>query len=60
VLRRVERLRFASLTARRSVRLHDLLIEQCSAGDGDAAARTSTLTWQTLTPLLDQAEEGRL
>jgi DNA-binding GntR family transcriptional regulator len=60
VLRRVERLRFGSLGGRGSVRLHDRLIDECAAGDGDAAARTSTLTWQTLTPLLDQAEEGPL
>jgi DNA-binding GntR family transcriptional regulator len=60
LLRRVERLRFASLDARRSVRLHDQLIEACAAGDAVAAAETSTRTWRTLTPILDQASEGKL
>lgn len=60
VLRRVERLRFSSLSARGSVRLHARLIELCAAGDGAAAAQVSTQTWQTLTPLLDQNSEGTL
>jgi DNA-binding GntR family transcriptional regulator len=53
VLRRVERLRFSSLGARRSVTLHDRLIDLCAAGDVEGAAAVSTRTWQTLTPLLD-------
>jgi DNA-binding GntR family transcriptional regulator len=60
LLRRVERLRFASLDARGSVRLHDRLIAACTARDADAAARASTLTWQTLVPLLDRATGGTL
>jgi DNA-binding GntR family transcriptional regulator len=60
VLRRVERLRFASLPGRDSVALHDRLIEAFAARDADAAAVISTQTWQTLTPLLDQATGGQL
>ena len=51
-LRRIERLRFASLAGRGSVALHDRLIERCAAGDVDGAAATSYETWQTLEPLL--------
>lgn len=52
-LRRLERLRFASLTGRGSVGLHRQLIEHCAAGDVDAAAAVSYETWQTLEPLLE-------
>jgi DNA-binding GntR family transcriptional regulator len=60
VLRRAERLRFSSLPARGSVTLHDRLIDALAARDADAAAAASTATWQTLTPLLDQATGGQL
>lgn len=53
VLRRVERLRFRSLSGRGSVALHARLIDLCEAGDREAAAEVSHETWQTLTPLLD-------
>lgn len=53
VLRRVERLRFRSLSGRGSVALHARLIDLCEAGDREAAADVSHETWQTLTPLLD-------
>jgi DNA-binding GntR family transcriptional regulator len=52
LLRRVERLRFSSLTGRGSVTLHADLIERCRAGDADGAAAVSWDTWQTLEPLL--------
>jgi DNA-binding GntR family transcriptional regulator len=52
VLRRVERLRFATLPGRASVALHDRLIDLCEAGDADGAAEVSWQTWQTLQPLL--------
>ena len=52
VLRRVERLRFASLAGRGSVALHTRLVDLCEQGDVDAAARVSFETWQTLEPLL--------
>jgi DNA-binding GntR family transcriptional regulator len=60
VLRRVERLRFSSLPGRQSVALHEQFIDRCAAQDADGAAALSTRTWQTLTPLLDQATEGTL
>jgi len=53
VLRRVERLRFGSLSGRGSVGLHARLIDLCEAGDREAAAEVSHQTWQTLAPLLD-------
>ena len=53
VLRRVERLRFGSLSGRGSVALHARLIDLCEAGDREAAAEVSHQTWQTLAPLLD-------
>ena len=53
VLRRVERLRFGSLSGRGSVALHARLIDLCEAGDREAAADVSHETWQTLTPLLE-------
>ena len=53
VLRRVERLRFGSLSGRGSVALHARLIDLCEAGERDAAAEVSHETWQTLAPLLD-------
>lgn len=57
VLRRVERLRFASLTGRGSVELHDRLIAHCEAGRADDAAAVSWETWQTLAPLLEAATD---
>ena len=53
VLRRVERLRFGSLSGRGSVALHARLIDLCEAGERDAAAEVSHETWQALAPLLD-------
>lgn len=53
VLRRVERIRFGSLSGRGSVALHEQLIAHCEAGDAEAAAAVSFDTWQTLEPLLD-------
>ncbi len=48
VVRRAERLRFAGLTGRDSVALHDELIGHCQAGDADAAARVAFDTWHSL------------
>ena len=53
LLRRVERLRFASLTGRASVELHERLIDLFQAGDTEGAAEVSEETWHTLRPLLD-------
>jgi len=57
LLRRAERLRFASLPGRASVALHDRLIDLCAAGDAAAAADASWQTWQTLAPLLDASDD---
>lgn len=48
VLRRAERLRFASVDGRASVRRHDELIRLCEAGDVDAAAAVAFDTWHSL------------
>lgn len=53
LLRRVERLRFASLAGRQSVALHTRLIEHCAASDVEGAQAVSFETWQTLAPLLE-------
>lgn len=49
VLRRAERLRFASHEGEASAARHARLIELCAAGDADGAARLADQTWQTLT-----------
>jgi len=48
VLRRVERLRFASIDGRNSVRRHDELIRLCAAGDSDGAAAVAFGTFYGL------------
>jgi DNA-binding GntR family transcriptional regulator len=53
VLRRVERLRFSSLSGRGSVAQHDRIIALCAAGDAEGAAAATRANWQTLAPLLD-------
>lgn len=57
VVRRLERLRFASLSGRGSVALHARLVDYCEAGDVAAAAEVSYETWQSLRPLLDAINE---
>jgi DNA-binding GntR family transcriptional regulator len=52
VLRRLERLRFSSLSGRSSVAQHDRIIALCAAGDIEAAAAATRANWQTLLPLL--------
>ncbi|MBK6886265.1 MAG: GntR family transcriptional regulator [Tetrasphaera sp.] len=52
VVRRLERVRFASLSGRGSVALHRRLVELCAAGDAAGAAEVSHETWQSLGPLL--------
>jgi len=59
VLRRVERLRFSSLSGRGSVAAHDRIINFCAAGDVEHAALAARANWQTLAPLLDAAEGNR-
>lgn len=53
VVRRLERLRFASVMGRSSITRHAHLVELCEAGEVDAAADVSFQTWQTLAPILD-------
>jgi DNA-binding GntR family transcriptional regulator len=53
VLRRVERLRFSSLSGRGSVAQHEKIIALCEEGDVDGAAAAVHANWQTLAPLLD-------
>lgn len=55
VLRRVERLRFSSLSGRGSVAQHNRIIELCAAGDTEGAVAATRANWQTLLPLLDSA-----
>ena len=50
VLRRVERLRFASHEGAASAERHARLIALCAARDAEGAARLAAETWQTLTP----------
>jgi DNA-binding GntR family transcriptional regulator len=57
VLRRLERIRFASLDGRGSITLHEQIITLCEAGDADAAGRAAQENWQTLLPLVDLADE---
>lgn len=58
VLRRVERLRFSSLSGRASVALHDRLADLCEAGDSAAAAEVAHETWETLRPLIAALEDA--
>jgi DNA-binding GntR family transcriptional regulator len=53
LLRRVEQLRFSSLSGRGSVAQHERIIALCEAGDAEGAAAASRANWQTLAPLLD-------
>jgi DNA-binding GntR family transcriptional regulator len=55
VLRRVERLRFSSLSGREAVALHDRVIDLCELGDVDGAAAAARANWQTLDPLVAAA-----
>ncbi len=52
VVRRLERLRFASHAGEESVALHDRLVQACASGDVDGAAEVSFRTWQNLADLI--------
>lgn len=54
VLRRVERLRFGSLSGRDSIAQHARIIELSAEGDADAAAAMARANWLTLTPVLKE------
>ncbi|WP_199442113.1 GntR family transcriptional regulator [Umezawaea beigongshangensis] len=53
VLRRLERLRFSSLSGRGSVAQHDRIIALCEAGDVAGAVAATRANWQTLVHLID-------
>ena len=53
LVRRAERLRFASLAGRGSVDLHARLVDHLAHRDADAAAAVELATWQTLSHLVD-------
>ncbi len=48
VLRRLERIRFASRDGRHSVALHEQIIARCEAGDGEGAGHAARANWHTL------------
>ncbi|MEV0199889.1 GntR family transcriptional regulator [Nonomuraea sp. NPDC050691] len=58
MLRRLERLRFSSLSGRRSVAQHERIIALCEAGDAEGAAAATRANWETLEPLLDALLDG--
>jgi DNA-binding GntR family transcriptional regulator len=58
VLRRLERLRFSSLSGRKSVAQHDRIIALCEAGDVKRAAAATRSNWETLAHLIDNLEGG--
>ena len=53
VLRRIERVRFASADGRRSPDRHEELIRLCAAGDVDGAAAVAFDTWRSLPTAAD-------
>ena len=56
VVRRLERLRFASHAGQESVALHDRLVRACAAGDVDTAADVEFRTWQNLADLIPEPD----
>jgi DNA-binding GntR family transcriptional regulator len=53
LVRRLERLRFASPPGRHSVAMHEDVIAACALADADLAAHRVALNWATLTDLLE-------
>ncbi|KUI02762.1 GntR family transcriptional regulator [Mycolicibacterium acapulense] len=53
VLRRLEFLRFSSLTGRQSISQHKRIIEHCRRGEADAAAEATQRNWETLSSFID-------
>lgn len=58
VLRRVEFLRFSSLSGRQSIAQHKRIIELCRQGDAEGAAEATQQNWETLSPILDELDGG--
>ncbi|BBY19349.1 GntR family transcriptional regulator [Mycolicibacterium litorale] len=57
VLRRLEHLRFSSLSGRDSIAQHEQIIELCRDGDAVAAADATERNWQTLSQIVEQADD---
>jgi DNA-binding GntR family transcriptional regulator len=55
LIRRLERLRFSSLPARRSIRIHADLAKAAASGDVERAAQLSDQIWATLGNEIDRA-----
>lgn len=53
LLRRLERLRFSSLSGRASVAQHERIVALCAAGEVEEAAAATRANWLTLVPLLE-------
>ncbi|MGU3500815.1 GntR family transcriptional regulator [Mycobacterium sp. C31M] len=56
-LRRLEYLRFSSLSGRESIDQHDEIIDHCRRGDPDAAAAATEHNWQTLNNLIAESAD---
>ncbi|QSE87340.1 GntR family transcriptional regulator (plasmid) [Rhodococcus pseudokoreensis] len=56
VLRRIERLRFSSLSGRESIAQHKQIVKLCRSGDADGAAAAVQRNWETLALLVDRDE----
>lgn len=56
-LRRVEFLRFSSLSGRQSIAQHKQIIQLCREGDATAAAEATQQNWETLSTLLDGLDQ---
>ncbi len=56
VLRRLEHLRFTSLSGRTSIADHKRILALCRKGDADAAAEATQRNWLTLTQVVDAAD----
>jgi len=53
LIRRLERRQFSRASARRSVELHNQLIDACAAGDAERATRVTARIWQALETLAE-------
>lgn len=54
LIRRLERRQFSEVGARRSVELHDQLINACAASDADRATEVTAEIWRALEDLADE------
>jgi DNA-binding GntR family transcriptional regulator len=54
-VRRLERVRFGSLTGRRSVEQHAEIVDRCAAGDVEGAAEAVRRNWLSLGKLIDRS-----